>query len=319
MHAALRPRGDRHISPSRCWPGSTPATSIGCRSRALFPRLVDAERKHGSLLRAFRRQLQSAIRKPQSASSTEGAFKSLPGGPQRDGATRWSSALGARARAAEHRASTRSPAADRSPCARRRARRSRRGPSCSRRPPTSTSALLRDRDAETARLARRDPVRVGRDRRARPSRATVRASADRIRLRRPARRAHRHPRGVVAVVEVAAPRAGRSRADARRSSAARAIRRRSNARMPSSSACRSTALRPLLGINASPLLTRVYRWDRAQRAARSRAPRSHGGDRARADPPSRPVHHRQRVPRRRHTRLRGRRSRDGRASAASRG
>jgi oxygen-dependent protoporphyrinogen oxidase len=47
--------------------------------RALFPRLVDAERKHGSLLRAFRRQ--SAIRNPQSAvRDTEGAFKSLPGG-----------------------------------------------------------------------------------------------------------------------------------------------------------------------------------------------------------------------------------------------
>ena len=44
--------------------------------RALFPRLVDAERKHGSLLRAFRRP-----RKPQpSAISHDGAFKSLPGG-----------------------------------------------------------------------------------------------------------------------------------------------------------------------------------------------------------------------------------------------
>jgi len=45
--------------------------------RALFPRLVDAERKHGSLLRAFRRP----VRNPQSASpNPEGAFKSLPGG-----------------------------------------------------------------------------------------------------------------------------------------------------------------------------------------------------------------------------------------------
>jgi oxygen-dependent protoporphyrinogen oxidase len=43
--------------------------------RALFPRLVDAERTHGSLLRAFR------IRNPQSAiRNVEGAFKSLPGG-----------------------------------------------------------------------------------------------------------------------------------------------------------------------------------------------------------------------------------------------
>jgi oxygen-dependent protoporphyrinogen oxidase len=39
--------------------------------RALFPRLVEAERKHGSLIRAFRRQ-----RRPPG----DGAFRSLPGG-----------------------------------------------------------------------------------------------------------------------------------------------------------------------------------------------------------------------------------------------
>lgn len=45
--------------------------------RTLFPRLVDAERKHGSLLKAFRRP----ARNPQSAiPNPEGAFKSLPGG-----------------------------------------------------------------------------------------------------------------------------------------------------------------------------------------------------------------------------------------------
>jgi oxygen-dependent protoporphyrinogen oxidase len=43
--------------------------------QALFPRLVDAERRHGSLIRAFR------IRNPQSAvTNADGAFKSLPGG-----------------------------------------------------------------------------------------------------------------------------------------------------------------------------------------------------------------------------------------------
>jgi len=41
--------------------------------KALFPRLVDAEKKHGSLLRAFRTQKH---RTP----NPEGAFKSLPGG-----------------------------------------------------------------------------------------------------------------------------------------------------------------------------------------------------------------------------------------------
>jgi oxygen-dependent protoporphyrinogen oxidase len=45
--------------------------------RTLFPRLVDAERKHGSLLKAFRRP----VRNPHSAHpNPEGAFKSLPGG-----------------------------------------------------------------------------------------------------------------------------------------------------------------------------------------------------------------------------------------------
>jgi oxygen-dependent protoporphyrinogen oxidase len=41
--------------------------------RALFPRFVETERKHGSLLRAFRRQ-------PRSTVSRDGVFRSLPGG-----------------------------------------------------------------------------------------------------------------------------------------------------------------------------------------------------------------------------------------------
>jgi len=41
--------------------------------RALFPRFPEEERRHGSLLRAFRRQ-------PKRAASSDGAFKSLPGG-----------------------------------------------------------------------------------------------------------------------------------------------------------------------------------------------------------------------------------------------
>jgi oxygen-dependent protoporphyrinogen oxidase len=43
--------------------------------KALFPRLVEAEKKYGSLLRAFR----TANREPRSPDA-EGAFKSLPGG-----------------------------------------------------------------------------------------------------------------------------------------------------------------------------------------------------------------------------------------------
>jgi oxygen-dependent protoporphyrinogen oxidase len=41
--------------------------------RALFPRFPEEERRHGSLLRAFRRQ-------PKRTASSDGAFKSLPGG-----------------------------------------------------------------------------------------------------------------------------------------------------------------------------------------------------------------------------------------------
>jgi len=41
--------------------------------KALFPRFLDAERKHGSLLRAFNKQ-------PPTSGRSEGAFKSLPGG-----------------------------------------------------------------------------------------------------------------------------------------------------------------------------------------------------------------------------------------------
>jgi oxygen-dependent protoporphyrinogen oxidase len=42
--------------------------------RALFPRFVDTERAHGSLLRAFRRQ------RPAHPPSADGAFRSFPGG-----------------------------------------------------------------------------------------------------------------------------------------------------------------------------------------------------------------------------------------------
>ena len=48
--------------------------------KALFPRFVEAEQQHGSLLRAFRIANRQSIRNPQSAIHNEGAFKSLPGG-----------------------------------------------------------------------------------------------------------------------------------------------------------------------------------------------------------------------------------------------
>jgi len=48
--------------------------------RALFPHLVDAERRHGSVLRAFRRRPRSQSTGDAAQRQAEGAFKSLPGG-----------------------------------------------------------------------------------------------------------------------------------------------------------------------------------------------------------------------------------------------
>ena len=71
------------------------------------------------------------------------------------------------------------------------------------------------------------------------------------------------------------------------------------------------ALRPLLGIDGEPLLTRVYRLERgnAQHEV-GHLDRMAAIDRALARHPG-PVHHRQRLPRRRHSRLRRGRSPDG--------
>jgi oxygen-dependent protoporphyrinogen oxidase len=72
VRAAVR-RGGRGLSRrSRCWLAFTPATSNACRCARSFPRLLEAERQSGSVLRAFR-----ALRVTP---SPQGAFVSLPGG-----------------------------------------------------------------------------------------------------------------------------------------------------------------------------------------------------------------------------------------------
>ena len=69
------------------------------------------------------------------------------------------------------------------------------------------------------------------------------------------------------------------------------------------------ALRPLLGITGDPLFSRVYRWERASAQHEvghlARLARNRGS----ARPPARAVHHRQRLSRRRDSRLRRRRTR----------
>jgi len=60
------------ISPSHCSPAFTPETSIDCRS-ARCPAIRRGEKKHGSLLRAFRRGPTGPCRRIARS-------KSLPGG-----------------------------------------------------------------------------------------------------------------------------------------------------------------------------------------------------------------------------------------------
>ena len=176
-------------------------------------------------------------------------------------------------------------------------------------------AGVRDGDA-AARRGRRarpslrgDSLRVDRDRRARVPAGGGRASAERLGLRRAARRGQRHPRRVVAVVEVAASRAGRTRAAARvRRRRARSGRAR-RSRTPSSVARSLAAIRPLLGIRGDPLFTRVYRWERANAQHEvGHLERVAAIDRALSRTPG-AVPDRQRLPRRRHSRLRRRRAR----------
>jgi oxygen-dependent protoporphyrinogen oxidase len=225
--------------------------------RALFPRLVAAEREHGSLLRAF------AIRKPisnqQSALSNEGAFKSLPGGLSEmvRGLVR---ALGA-----EHiRLNTTVSDIDgQGPFAVRTAA----GDTIHAKavvvavPAYVASVLLRGRDEEIARLA-------GETRYA--SAATVALAFNRADVRDPlSGSGFVVPRveqtGLLAASWLSSKWPHRAPAD-------RVLMRtfvggardpqaleRSDAELVRMS---MAALTPLLGIGRDPLLTRVYRWDR---------------------------------------------------------
>ncbi len=222
--------------------------------RALFPRLVDAERQHGSLLRAF------AIRNPQPAiRNTEGAFKSLPGGLS-EMVNALIVAIGD-----EHiRLNTGATGIGG------------HGPFVVRTsggeaidakavvvatPAYATSALLRERDEEIARLAGEVPY---------ASAATVVLAFERRHVRDPlVGSGFVVPRvestGILAASWLSSKWPGRAPED-------RVLMRtfiggardpqaleRSDAELIATSLA---ALRPLLGIEHEPLLTRVYRWDR---------------------------------------------------------
>jgi protoporphyrinogen/coproporphyrinogen III oxidase len=242
--------------------------------RALFPRLVDAERTHGSLLRAFRihnpirnpirnpihNPIHNPIRNPQSAiRNAEGAFKSLPGGLS-EMVTALVAALGS-----EHVKTDNGVDAitGRGPFVVHTAK----GESIEARavvlatPAYATSALTRDRDEEFSRLAGEIPY---------ASAATVALAFTRDQIRHSLtgsgfvvpRVEHT---GILAASWLSSKWPNRAPED-------RVLMRtfmggardpqaleRSDADLVRTSLA---ALRPLLGIERDPLFTRVYRWDR---------------------------------------------------------
>jgi oxygen-dependent protoporphyrinogen oxidase len=230
-------------------------------ARALFPRLVDAERKHGSLLRAFSiRNPRNPIRNPQSAiPNSEGAFKSLPGGLS-DMVHALVKALGAanvRTSTSVDRISGDGPFLVHTSA----------GESIEARavvlatPAYATSELTRDRDEEISRLAGGVVY---------ASAATVALAFARTRVRHPLtgsgfvvpRVEHT---GILAASWLSSKWPNRAPQD-------RALLRtfvggardpgalgRSDAELVQLSLA---ALRPLLGIDGDPLFTRVYRWHR---------------------------------------------------------
>jgi protoporphyrinogen/coproporphyrinogen III oxidase len=241
--------------------------------RALFPQFVEAERTHGSLLRAFRAR-QSAIRnqKPE-IRTADGVFRSLPGGLSELVRTLVQSLPPGTVQtgAAVTRVSDRS-ASDSSPDAvasspRFRVERA-NGPPVEARavilaaPAFVTSTLTRDYDAELSRLCGEIPY---------ASSAAIVLAFD--------RQAVRHPLSgsgfvvprvegstLLAVSWLSSKWPGRApdnrvllRAFVGGARDPHALERSDEELVREA----LTALTPLLGIGAPPLLSRVYRWERA--------------------------------------------------------
>ena len=224
--------------------------------RSLFPGFVEAERKHGSLLKAFRRPIGN---KPSAMSNPDGAFKSLPGGLS-EMVTALVEALGS-----EHvKTDTVVDAITGSgPFVVHTVK----GESIEAKavvlatPAYATGTLTRDRDAELSRLAGEIPY---------ASAATVALAFTREQIRHTlAGSGFVVPRvehsGILAASWLSSKWPGRAPED-------RVLMRafvggardpqaleRSDADLVRTSLA---ALRPLLGIERDPLFTRVYRWDR---------------------------------------------------------
>jgi protoporphyrinogen/coproporphyrinogen III oxidase len=222
--------------------------------RALFPRLVDAERQHGSLLRAFR------IRNPPSGHTGEGAFKSLPGGLSEmvHALVKSLGEVNVRTRTGVDRISGDGPFCMHMSTAESIEARS----VILATPAFATSALLRDRDAELSRLTAGIAY---------ASAATIALAFTRDQVRHPLTgsgfvvpRVERT--GILAASWLSSKWPDRAPADrvllrafvggARDPQALE----RSDAELVRTSLA---ALRPQLGIEGEPLFSRVYRWDRA--------------------------------------------------------
>ena len=220
--------------------------------RALFPRFVETERTHGSLLRAFRRQ------RPATPPSTDGVFRSFPGGLSElvraltDALPRSSIRLGAAATRV-----TRAPLSVET---------SDGGAYTGRAliltsPAYTTADLVRDADADLARLCNEIPY---------ASSGTVALAFPREAVAHPlngsgyvvprverngimaaswlsSKWAHRAPEGQVLM-----------RAFVGGARDPEAINRRDDELV----AVAMAALRPVLGIRADPSFTRVYRFER---------------------------------------------------------
>ena len=223
--------------------------------QALFPRLVAAERAHGSLIRAFRRP----IHHQPSATSDDGAFKSLPGG-----LSEMVNALVEALGVGHVRTGTGVDAiTGNGPFLVRTSK----GESIEARavvlatPAYATSGLVRDRDEELSRLAGEIPY---------ASAATVALAFRRDQIRDPlSGSGFVVPRvehtGILAASWLSSKWPNRAPED-------RVLLRtfiggardphalgQSDAELVRTSLA---ALRPLLGIERDPLLTRVYRWER---------------------------------------------------------
>jgi len=239
--------------------------------RALFPQFVEAEREHGSLLRAFRIR-QSAIRNPQSA-IRDGVFRSLPGGLSEmvralvQSLPSGTVQTGAGVTKIAHRLSAIGPQASAESPSGFLVERSSGAPIETRAvilatPAFVTSALTRDYDADLSRACGETPY---------ASSAAIVLAFE--------RRAVRHPlngsgfvvprvegTGLLAVSWLSSKWPGRApddrvllRAFVGGARDPRALER-SDGEM---AAHTLSSLAPLLGIAGQPLLSRVYRWERA--------------------------------------------------------